>query len=159
MKIVLIAVGQKIPAWAQTACDDYLKRFPSDWRVELKTVKTQERSSNKNIESLVSLEAQKIRSVIYKPGANPYLVLFDEHGKGLSTLQLASALERIQVACQELALVIGGPDGIDTSLKKAAKEIWSLSMLTLPHALARVVAIEQLYRAWSVLAHHPYHRE
>lgn len=159
MKIVLVAVGQKIPAWAQTACDDYLKRFPSDWRVELKTVKTLERSSNKNIESLVSLEAQKIRSVIYKPGANPYLVLFDEHGKGLSTLQLVSALERIQVACQELALVIGGPDGIDTSLKKAAKEIWSLSMLTLPHALARVVAIEQLYRAWSVLAHHPYHRE
>lgn len=159
MKIVLIAIGQKIPSWAQTACDEYHKRFPSEWRVEIKTIKTPSRNGGKSVEALMAQEAERITATVAAATHNPYLVLFDEHGKQQTTMQLAQSLKKIDSLGHDIALVIGGPDGLDAALKKSARETWGLSQLTLPHAMARVLVIEQLYRAWSILANHPYHRE
>lgn len=159
MKIVLVAVGQKIPSWAQEACDEYHKRFPSDWRVEIKTIKTPSRSGGKKAETLMTLEAERINAIVAASAHNPYLVLFDEHGKQQTTVQLAQSLKKIDGLGHDIALVIGGPDGLDAALKKSARETWGLSLLTLPHAMARVLVVEQLYRVWSILANHPYHRE
>lgn len=159
MKITLIAVGQKIPGWAQTACDEYHKRFPPEWRVEVKSIKTPSRSEGKGVAALMAMEAQRILSTLAASSNNPYLILLDEHGKQQTTVQVAQALKKIDSEGHDIALVIGGPDGLDAELKKSARELWGLSQLTLPHAMARVLLIEQLYRAWSILANHPYHRE
>ena len=155
MKLLIAAVGQRMPDWAQTAYDDYAKRFPPDCRVEIKTVKTEPRGS-KTLETLLAAERARIEAVLPK-GAR--VVVLDERGTALTTVALAQALREWQQAGDDVALVIGGPDGLDPAFKAAAHRRIRLSDLTLPHALARVLLIEQLYRAWSVNAHHPYHRE
>jgi 23S rRNA (pseudouridine1915-N3)-methyltransferase len=155
MKLLIVAVGQRMPDWAQTAYDDYAKRFPPDCRVDIKTVKTEPRGS-KSLETLLAAERARIEAVIPK-GAR--VVVLDERGTALSTVALAQALRDWQMAGDDVALVIGGPDGLEPAFKAAAQARIRLSDLTLPHALARVLLIEQLYRAWSVNAHHPYHRE
>ncbi|WP_101048041.1 23S rRNA (pseudouridine(1915)-N(3))-methyltransferase RlmH [Macromonas nakdongensis] len=155
MKLVIVAVGQRMPDWAQTAYDDYAKRFPPDCRVEVKTVKTEPRGS-KTLETLLTAERARIEAAIPK-GAR--VVALDERGTGLTTVALAKHLRDWQMAGDDVALVIGGPDGLDPAFKAAAHLRIRLSDLTLPHAMARVLLIEQLYRAWSVNANHPYHRE
>jgi len=155
MKLVIVAVGQRMPDWAQTAYDDYAKRFPPDCRVEIKTVKTEPRGS-KTLETLWAAERARIEAAIPK-GAR--VVVLDERGTGLTTLALARHLRDWQQGGDDVALVIGGPDGLDPAFKANARQLVRLSDLTLPHALARVLLIEQLYRAWSVNANHPYHRE
>lgn len=159
MKILVVAVGQKIPAWAQTACDDYFKRFPSDWKVELKAVKTQPRSSGKTASVLMAAERERIEAAIASHTRHPHVIAFDEHGLRQTTAQMACALKKIDQLGQEVVLVIGGPDGLDAQFKQAAQAQWRLSDLTLPHAMVRVMLAEQLYRCWSILANHPYHRE
>lgn len=159
MKILVVAVGQKMSTWAQTACDDYFKRFPADWKVELKTVKTQPRTMRKTVVSLMAAERERIEAVIDAHARHPFIIALDEHGDHLTTAQLAASLKHIDVQGQEAVLLIGGPDGLDGALKKRAHARWRLSDFTLPHALARVLLAEQLYRAWSVLTGHPYHRE
>ena len=159
MKILIVAVGQKMPAWAQEACDEYLKRFPADWRVDVKTVKTENRTSGKTPQLLMDAEAQRIMQVITAHTQYPYVIALDEHGERQTSMKMAASLQEIERQGQEVVLVIGGPDGLSAGFKKTAQALWRLSDLTLPHAMVRVLLTEQLYRCWSILAHHPYHRE
>ena len=155
MRLIIVAVGQRVPDWAQTAWDDYAKRFPHELKVELKAVKTEPRGS-KTLETLYAAERTRIEAAIPK-GAR--IVALDERGSTITTLALASKLKDWQMGGDDVALIIGGPDGLDPAFRHAAHERIRLSDLTLPHAFARVLLIEQLYRAWSVNANHPYHRE
>ena len=154
MLLRIVAVGQRVPDWAQTAWDDYAKRFPPEIRIELKAVKTEPRGS-KTLETLYAAERARIEAAIPR-GAR--VVALDERGEGLGTQALARRLTLWQEQ-GDVALLIGGPDGLDPALRAAAHERIRLSDLTLPHAMARVLLIEQLYRAWSINAKHPYHRE
>ncbi len=150
-----MAVGQRVPDWAQTAWDDYAKRFPFELKVELKAVKTEPRAS-KTLDSLYAAERSRIEAAIPK-GCR--IVALDERGTTLTTMALASKLQSWQLEGDDVALVIGGPDGLDPAFKSAAHERIRLSDLTLPHAMVRVLLVEQLYRAWSINSNHPYHRE
>ena len=155
MRLSVVAVGQRIPQWAQTAWEDYAKRFPPELRLELKAVKTEARGS-RALAALLGAERERIVAAI-TPGS--HIVALDERGSTLTTQALAQRLTAWQLAGDDVALVIGGPDGLDADFKAAAHERIRLSDLTLPHAFARVLLIEQLYRAWSINARHPYHRE
>jgi 23S rRNA (pseudouridine1915-N3)-methyltransferase len=155
VKLLVVAVGQRLPAWAQTAWDDYAKRFPPELRLELRAVKTETRGSRR-IDSLLAAERDRISAAI---PAGSHVVALDERGSALTTAALASRLQQWQLDSADVALVIGGPDGLEPAFKASAHERIRLSDLTLPHALARVLLVEQLYRAWSINAHHPYHRE
>jgi 23S rRNA (pseudouridine1915-N3)-methyltransferase len=155
MRLLIVAVGQRVPDWAQTAWDDYAKRFPPEIKVELKAVKTEPRGS-KTVEQLYAAERARIEAAIPK-GAR--IVALDERGTSLTTVALAAKLKQWQLGGDDVALVIGGPDGLDPTFRQAAHERVRLSDLTLPHAMVRVLLIEQLYRAWSINANHPYHRE
>jgi len=153
--LLVVAVGQRVPDWAQTAWDDYAKRFPPELKVELKTVKTEPRPG-KSLEQIHAAERTRLEAAIPK-GCR--WVALDERGTALNTKALAEKIEHWQIQGQDVALFIGGPDGLDPELRAAAHERIRLSDLTLPHAMVRVLLVEQLYRAWSILAHHPYHRE
>jgi 23S rRNA (pseudouridine1915-N3)-methyltransferase len=155
MRLTIVAVGQKVPDWAQTAYDDYAKRFPPELRVELKAVKTEPRAS-KTLDTLLAAERQRIEGVIPK---GTRIVALDERGTAITTVALADKLRSWQREGDDVAIVIGGPDGLDPAFKQAAHERLRLSDLTLPHAMVRVLLIEQLYRAWSITVNHPYHRE
>jgi 23S rRNA (pseudouridine1915-N3)-methyltransferase len=155
MKLLVVAVGQRVPDWAATAWDDYAKRFPPELRLELKAVKTEPRGS-RTTEQLMAAERERIEAAIPR-GAR--VVALDERGTSLATTALAAKLKAWQLESSDVALLIGGPDGLDPALRAAAHERIRLSDLTLPHAMVRVLLAEQLYRAWSVNAGHPYHRE
>ena len=158
MRLTIVAVGQKVPDWAQTAYDDYAKRFPPELKVELKAVKTEPRAS-KTLESLLAAERTRIEGAISKGAKSVRIVALDERGTAVTTVALAERLKAWQLSGDDVAIVIGGPDGLDGDFKKAAHERLRLSDLTLPHAMVRVLLIEQLYRAWSITINHPYHRE
>ncbi len=155
MRLLIVAVGQRVPDWAQTAWDDYAKRFPHELKVELKAVKTEPRGS-KTLDTLYAAERARIEAAIPK---GTRIVVLDERGTNLTTVALAAKLTDWQLGGTDVALVIGGPDGLDPAFRQAAHERIRLSDLTLPHAMVRVLLIEQLYRAWSINANHPYHRE
>ncbi len=155
MRLFVVAVGQRVPDWAQTAWDDYAKRFPPELKVELKTVKTEPRGS-KTLETIFAAERERIEAAIPK-GAR--IVALDERGTSVSSTALASKLTEWQLASDDVALVIGGPDGLDPAFRQSAHDRIRLSDLTLPHGMVRVLLVEQLYRAWSINANHPYHRE
>jgi 23S rRNA (pseudouridine1915-N3)-methyltransferase len=155
VKLLIVAVGQRVPDWAQTAWDDYAKRFPPELRVELKAVKTEPRGS-RTVEQLMAAERKRIEEAIPK---GTRIVALDERGTPLSTMALAAKLKDWQLGGDDVALVIGGPDGLEPAFRQAAHERIRLSDLTLPHAMVRVLLVEQLYRAWSINANHPYHRE
>ncbi len=157
MQLLIVAVGQRVPAWAQTAYDDYAKRFPPELRVQLKAVKAEPRTaSGKNVQALMAAERERIEAALPRQA---WRVALDERGTRLSTVALAERLKTWQLQAQDVALLIGGPDGLDPALRQSANEQVRLSDLTLPHAMVRVLLIEQLYRAWSINAQHPYHRE
>jgi 23S rRNA (pseudouridine1915-N3)-methyltransferase len=155
VKLLVVAVGQRVPDWAQVAWDDYAKRFPPESRLELKAVKTEPRGS-KTVPTLLAAERERIAAAIPK-GAR--VVALDERGTALTTVALAARLQAWQLEHDVVAIVIGGPDGLDPEFKRAAHERIRLSDLTLPHAMVRVLLAEQLYRAWSINTGHPYHRE
>jgi 23S rRNA (pseudouridine1915-N3)-methyltransferase len=155
MRLLIVAVGQRVPDWAQTAWDDYAKRFPSELKVELKAVKTEPRGS-RTVEQLMAAERKRIEEALPK-GAR--MVALDERGTALTTVALAGKLKDWQLQGDDVALIIGGPDGLEPAFRQAAHERIRLSDLTLPHAMVRVLLVEQLYRAWSINAGHPYHRE
>jgi 23S rRNA (pseudouridine1915-N3)-methyltransferase len=155
MRLLVVAVGQRVPDWAQTAWDDYAKRFPPEMRLELKAVKTEPRAS-KTLPALLAAERERIAAAIPR-GAR--IVALDERGTSLTTVALASKLKAWQLENDVVALAIGGPDGLDPEFRQQAHERIRLSDLTLPHAMVRVLLAEQLYRAWSINAGHPYHRE
>jgi len=155
VRLLIVAVGQRVPDWAQTAWDDYAKRFPFEIKLELKAVKTEPRAS-KSLETIYAAERARIEAAIPK-GCR--IVALDERGTTLTTMALAGKLTDWQLSGGDVALVIGGPDGLDPAFRQAAHERIRLSDLTLPHAMVRVLLVEQLYRAWSINANHPYHRE
>ena len=157
MRITIVAVGQRQPAWAQAAVHDYLARFPADFKVELKEVKAEPRTGkgHDSVPRLMAAEAARIHAAVPADGR---IVALDERGSDWTTDKLASMLGRWRDSGVHPVFVIGGPDGLDPALKQSAQAQIRLSSLTLPHALARVLLAEQLYRAWSMLARHPYHR-
>jgi 23S rRNA (pseudouridine1915-N3)-methyltransferase len=155
MKLLVVAVGQRQPAWAQTAYAEFEKRFPPEMRLELHAVKAEPRS-HKNPEQLMAAEAARIESALPRGVRR---VVLDERGARLTTLELAGRMKAWMRDGRDVALLIGGPDGLDASLKSSADETIRLSELTLPHAFVRVLLAEALYRAWTVMVNHPYHRE
>ena len=155
MKLLLVAVGHRPPAWADTAYADFAKRFPPELRLELKAVKAEPRSA-KTAAQLMAAEAQRIEAALPRGVRR---VVLDEHGDRLTTLQLSARMKAWMHDGRDAALIVGGPDGLDASLKASADETLRLSDLTLPHAFVRVLLAEALYRAWTVMTNHPYHRE
>lgn len=156
MKLVIVAVGQRMPGWADAAYAEYAKRFPPDLRLDLKAVKAEPRTSGKPVAALMAAEALRLEAALPK-GARR--VVLDERGTPASTAQLAQRLLAWQRDGRDVALLVGGPDGLDPSLREQGDEALRLSDLTLPHAMVRVLLAEALYRAWSLNAGHPYHRE
>jgi 23S rRNA (pseudouridine1915-N3)-methyltransferase len=159
VKLALVAIGQRQPAWAEAAFDDFAKRFPPELRLELKAVKAEPRTLGKSPAALMAAEAQRIEGAIQSTAKGARRVVLDERGERCNTTQLAERLRFWLGDGRDVVLIVGGPDGLDPSLKASADETLRLSDLTLPHAFARVLLAEALYRAWSVTAGHPYHRE
>jgi len=157
MKLRIIAVGHKMPAWINAGFTEYTQRMPREARVDLVEVRPANRagSGEKIVEQWLAMEADRIRAAL---PARAYKVVLDEKGKSLGTLDVARRIERWKNDATDVAFVIGGADGTARALQHEADLIWSLSPLTLPHGLCRVMLAEQLYRAVSLLAAHPYHR-
>lgn len=155
MKLIVVAVGDKLSAWAETAVAEYVKRMPREARVQIVPVRPEKRGGQ-SAERIKALEAERI---LEKCPQGACLVALDEHGRELTTRELAQAMADWMQSGRDTVLVIGGADGLAAAILDKAEMTLSLSRLTLPHALARVLLAEQLYRAWSVLASHPYHRD
>lgn len=155
MKITLIAIGQRMPNWVNQAYDDYAKRLPRDYQLHIKALSGAKRVKTASVEQLKQQEAQQILAAI---PAGDYIIALDERGSSWSTKQLAQQLQAWHDDSQDISLLVGGADGLASPCLKRADKIWSLSALTLPHPLVRVILAEQVYRAWSLLSNHPYHR-
>jgi len=155
MKLLVAAVGTRMPQWVQQAWDDYARRLPADCALTLAEIKPEPRTNGKTPAQMMALEARRISAVV---PASALRIALDERGKDLTTAQLAEQLTQWRHAGRDVALIIGGPDGLDADLKTACDARLRLSALTLPHPLVRVLLAEQLYRAWSITAGHPYHR-
>jgi 23S rRNA (pseudouridine1915-N3)-methyltransferase len=155
MRLLLVAVGQRQPTWADTAYADFAKRFPPELRLELKVVKAEPRDA-RTAEQLMAAEGARIDAAVPRGWRR---VVLDEHGERRTTLQLAARMKAWMHDGRDVALLVGGPDGLSPAIKASADETLRLSELTLPHAFARVLLAEALYRAWTVMVNHPYHRE
>lgn len=153
MKFRVVAVGNKMPAWVNAACGEYMKRIASV--VELIEIKPEKRHAGKSVAQISRAEAARILAALPRDSLR---VVLDEHGDAWSTQKLATHMARWMREGKSVSFIVGGADGLSEELKRDAK-MFSLSALTLPHALARVVLIEQLYRAFSILDQHPYHRD
>lgn len=156
MKITVLALSHKIEPWAQQAVDQFIKRFPADWKVTIKEMKPEDRSGGKPTEQVLAKEAERLRAAVPK-GA--LMVALDERGLRLTSKALADQLLAWHDASENLCLLIGSADGLDANLKSQCHALWRISDLTLPHAMVRALLVETLYRSWSILAGHPYHRE
>lgn len=144
-----------MPSWVETACAEYTKRMPREASVEIIDIKPEKRAAGNSTENIKLLEAKRILEAIGKD----YCIALDERGQEITTLQLADKFKDWQSSGRDIALIIGGADGLHASVKQKADWLWGLSKLTLPHAMVRVLLAEQLYRAHSVITNHPYHRE
>lgn len=156
MKLWIVAVGQRMPAWIEAGYEEFVKRMPREMPVQLVEIKPEPRSGNRNSDSLKAAEAARIRNAL---PVRARVVALDERGKDLTTGQLSEKLKRWMEGGDDVAFLVGGPDGLSPELKAGAAEVLRLSSLTLPHAMVRVILAEQLYRAASILKGHPYHRE
>ena len=156
MRIRIVAVGLKPPQWVKDAVDDYSNRFPPEVKLSWQEVKAAARGPSGSAARWMQIEAQAIEQVI---APRSLIVVLDEHGDDLTTRALATRMERWRQSGVETTILIGGPDGLDPELKLKATEKIRLSSLTLPHAMVRVLLAEQLFRAWSVMHNHPYHRD
>jgi 23S rRNA (pseudouridine1915-N3)-methyltransferase len=155
MKIRIISVGHKMPEWVENACREYMKRMPREASVEIVEIKPDKRASGKNSNTVQESEAKRILEACGKD----YAIALDERGHEVTTLQLSERMTNWLAGGRDISLIIGGADGLHSDIKKNADWLWSLSKLTLPHGMVRIVLTEQLYRAWTVINHHPYHRE
>lgn len=156
MRIHLLAVGRRMPDWVEAAAADYLKRFPPECSLRLQEIEPARRGKNIPVERYKAEEAERLLAAVPK-GAN--IIVLDERGKSPDSPGLSRWLAQWMHDGRDVALMIGGADGLDQRCLQAASLRWSLSPLTLPHALVRVMVAEQLYRAWTILRNHPYHRE
>ena len=155
MRVRLIAVGTRMPKWVEAGVAEYEPRLPREWRFELVEIPVAKRGENPDVERLKRAEGEKMLRAI-PPGAE--VIALDERGEALATAEWARAVQDWQRDGRDVALLVGGPDGLSPECLSRARRRWSLSKLTLPHALVRVMVLEQLYRAWSLTANHPYHR-
>lgn len=156
MKLIIAAVGTRMPDWVAAGFAEYAKRFPRDCALELVEVKAEPRTSGKPPAAMMTAEAERLRAAL---PARRRTVVLDERGEDLTTKALADRLRKWLNEGDDVAFVIGGPDGLDPALKTSADERVRLSSLTLPHAMVRILLAEALYRAWSLHNNHPYHRE
>lgn len=156
MRVSIVSVGHKMPAWIQSGYKEYVKRLPPEIKVELVELKPEDRTAGKTVEKARELEGGRILAAL-PPGATVYAL--DEKGRAFTTQGLSVMLAGWMRDATHPAFVIGGADGLSDEVRTRADKLLSLSALTLPHAVVRVVLAEQLYRAWSILANHPYHRE
>ncbi|MDD5250219.1 MAG: 23S rRNA (pseudouridine(1915)-N(3))-methyltransferase RlmH [Rhodocyclaceae bacterium] len=156
MKLLVAAVGTRMPGWVDAGFAEYAKRMPREMPLLLTEVKPEPRSSGKPVATLTKAEAERLSAAL---PARCRRVILDERGSDLTTRALAERLACWAAAGDDVAFLIGGPDGLDASVKSAADEMLRLSSLTLPHGMARVVLAEALYRAASLMKGHPYHRD
>lgn len=155
MKIRLLAVGTRMPAWVDEGVETYRKRLPRDFSLEIEEIALGQRGKNADIPRAVNQEAGRIRD---KLRGNEHCVALEVKGKPWSTEQLAREAGEWRMQGRDVVLLVGGPDGLAPELSTQADQHWSLSPLTLPHPLVRIMLAEQLYRAWTLLVGHPYHR-
>ncbi len=156
MKLKLIALGHNQPGWVNDGVAEYAKRFPSDWPFELAELKPEKRAANRSTDIVLATEADRIRAQIPKQAL---VVALDERGEQLTTRGLGEQLSGWSREAPCATFLIGSADGLDADLKAEARYRFGLSRLTLPHGLARIFLVEQLYRAVSLLSGHPYHRD
>lgn len=156
MRVTILSVGHKMPAWIQAGFREYARRMPPEIRVELVELKPEERGAGKAGDKAVAAEGERMLAALPAGGT---LLALDEKGRAVSTQGLAVMLAEWMRDAAHPVFAIGGADGLAPAVKERAAKLLSLSALTLPHGLVRVVLAEQLYRAWTILAHHPYHRE
>lgn len=156
LKLCILAVGNKMPGWVSEAFAEYAKRMPREARIELLEIKPEKRAGGKTVEQMQESEMERIQAAL---PAGALHVMLDERGVDMSTLELAGAMRSWLQDGRDVAFVIGGADGLHPALRQRAGKLWSLSRLTLPHGMVRVLLAEQLYRAMSVIQGHPYHRE
>ncbi|HEY6529428.1 MAG TPA: 23S rRNA (pseudouridine(1915)-N(3))-methyltransferase RlmH [Cellvibrionaceae bacterium] len=155
MRVQLVAVGTKMPSWVQTAFAEYAKRLPKELAPKLLELELGSKTKPGNTDAAKKAEAETILAVI---PVEHFVVMLDVGGKAWSTEELAGQLANWQMSGRDFSFVIGGPDGLDASVRARANVIWSLSNLTLPHPLVRIVWVEQMYRAHCILTNHPYHK-
>jgi 23S rRNA (pseudouridine1915-N3)-methyltransferase len=156
MKLHIISLANRADPWVNDAIETYCKRFPKEWRLNLIDLKPEARTSGKTTDQILAIERDKLRQAIPK---NCLIVALDELGIEVNSLQLATKLLEWHNKGEQLCLLIGSADGLHQDIKQQSTEQWRLSSLTLPHALVKVIATEALYRAWSILNNHPYHRD
>lgn len=155
MKIRLLAVGNRMPDWVERGVEEYRKRLPRDFALEVVEIAPGIRGKNADVARAVASEGQRMRERL-RP--SEHLVALEVEGQSWGTERLAREADQWRHAGSDVALLVGGPDGLDPGLSSSAQQRWSLSPLTLPHPLVRLVLAEQLYRAWTLLVGHPYHR-
>ena len=155
MHIRLIVVGSKQQQWVTEAFQDYAKRLPRQWNFSLSEIPALKRSKNESVTSVIKKEGAKILSELKD---NEQLIILDENGIEFTTQALSDKLENLSAIKNRFCFVIGGPDGLSDECKKRADMSWSLTKLTLPHGFVRVIFIEQIYRVWTLMSRHPYHR-
>ena len=159
MRLTLVAVGRRMPGWVTAGAEEYARRLPGHWSFEVREVA---QASGGDVGSRTAREGEALLAAAAGPAsrraAAPHLVALDERGTRHDTAALAARLERWQGSGRDVALLVGGADGLHPDVLARADERWSLSPLTFPHPLVRVILVEQLYRAQSLLAGHPYHR-
>lgn len=156
MKFHILAVGNKMPGWIEDAFGEYEKRMPREARIMLREIKPEKRESGKSVSQIRDAEAARIKAVMPQ---DAFSTVLDERGSQLSTMDFAHLIESWMAEGRDAAFVIGGADGVTPELRNGADRVLSFSKMTLPHGLVRVMLAEQLYRAVSVINHHPYHRE
>ncbi len=155
MQIHLITIGQKMPAWVKQGYDEYAKRMPKECELILKEIPAGKRGKNSDVKRITKEEGEKMLAALPK---NCHVVTLDVPGQTWSTERLAETMQEWLDSGQNIALLVGGPEGLADSVKQIARQSWSLSKLTYPHPLVRIIVAEQIYRAWSIINHHPYHR-
>lgn len=155
MRIRLLAVGTRMPAWVNDGVEEYRKRLPRDFSLEIEEIAPGQRGKNADTAKAMALEAKRIRERLR---GDEFIVALEVGGRAWSTERLAREAAGWRLEGRDVALLVGGPDGLEPGLSAAADRRWSLSPLTLPHPLVRVVLAEQLYRAWTLMVGHPYHR-
>lgn len=155
MKVRLLAVGTKMPAWVEEGVETYRKRLPRDFSLEIEEIALGQRGKNADVAKARALEGQRIRERLR---GDEFVVALEVDGKRISTEQLSLEIGEWRMNGRDVVLLVGGPDGLEPEVSALAHSRWSLSALTLPHPLVRIVLAEQLYRAWTLLVGHPYHR-
>ncbi|MBK9161653.1 MAG: 23S rRNA (pseudouridine(1915)-N(3))-methyltransferase RlmH [Nitrosomonadales bacterium] len=156
MKLLIVSVGHKMPDWITAGFNEYAKRMPREAKIELVEIKPEPRTTGKTTAQIMETEAQRILAALPQ---NCLRIALDEHGAQPTTRALAAQMQEWMREGRDVAFIIGGADGLHESVRQAAQRIMALSALTLPHAMVRVLLAEQLYRAYSLLHNHPYHRE